>query len=73
MVSFHEQGGDREQNILCDADTLAFFEEKALRRVKKWKEEGKPKEEIRKNINFIFLDLFLKKLSKLLRNGGMKH
>ncbi len=54
LVANHEIGGDDDQNVLCDADCLSFFEDKALRRVKKWKEQGKTKEEMRKNIDFYF-------------------
>lgn len=54
LVAHHEEGGDTDQNILCDADCLSFFEDKALRRVQKWKEKGVGKEEIRKNIDFYF-------------------
>lgn len=41
LVAHHEEGGDADQNILCDADCLAYFEEKALRNAKKAKQEGK--------------------------------
>ena len=54
LVANHEVGGDEEQNVLCDADCLAFFEEKALRRVKKWKAQEKTKEEIKNNMDFYF-------------------
>lgn len=54
LVAHHEEGGDDDQNVLCDADCLSFFEDKALRRVRKWKEQGKTREEMRKNMNFYF-------------------
>jgi len=54
LVAHHEGGGDADQNVLCDADCLSFFEDKAVRRVKKWKEQGKTKEEMHKNMNFYF-------------------
>ena len=54
LVAHHEEGGDAEQNILCDADCLAFFEDKALRRVQKWRELGKTKDEMRHNLDFYF-------------------
>lgn len=44
LVAHHEEGGDEDQNILCDADCLAYFEDKALRFAKKAKEKGKEKE-----------------------------
>jgi hypothetical protein len=54
LVEKHETGGDAEQNILCDADCLSFFEDKAVARVRKWKAEGKDKNEIKKNMDFYF-------------------
>ena len=54
LVSHHQTGGDEDQNILCDADNLSFFEEKALRRVRKLKEEEKPKEEIKETFATYF-------------------
>lgn len=54
LVAHHEEGGDDDQNVLCDADCLSFFEDKAVRRVKKWKEEGKSSEEMKKNMDFYF-------------------
>lgn len=54
LVAHHEEGGDNDQNALCDADCLSFFEDKSLRRVKKWKEQGKTKEEMRKNMDYYF-------------------
>ncbi|NTU99016.1 DUF4202 domain-containing protein [Candidatus Falkowbacteria bacterium] len=40
LILKHEEGGDAEQNILCDADCLAFFEEKALRHAKEAARSG---------------------------------
>jgi len=54
LIAHHEEGGDEDQNILCDADCLAFFEEKVLRRVKKYKEQGMAKEEIKKSLDYYF-------------------
>lgn len=53
LVAHHEEGGDDEQNILCDADCLAYFEEKAMRWARRAKEEGTEKEMINK-IEFYF-------------------
>lgn len=41
LVSRHEEGGDREKNILCDADCLAYFEKKSLRQAKRHIQEGR--------------------------------
>jgi len=54
LVSHHEEGGDEDQNILCDADCLSFFEDKSLRRVRRWKEQGKTKEEMKTNMDYYF-------------------
>jgi hypothetical protein len=52
LVSHHEEGGDEDQNILCDADCLAYFEEKALRNAKKYKKEGRP-QEMKKKLDYV--------------------
>lgn len=54
LVACHEEGGDVDQNVLCDADCLAYFEEKAMRHVKKDKADGKPLDEIKKKLDFNF-------------------
>jgi len=43
LILKHEVGGTPEQNILCDADCLAWLEEKAPRNAKKYKKEGRAK------------------------------
>jgi len=48
LISRHEVGGDEEQTILCDADCLAYFEEKALRHAKESKLDGRENEMINK-------------------------
>lgn len=40
LVSHHETGGDEDQNVLCDADCLAFLEEKAVKLAERSKQEG---------------------------------
>lgn len=54
LVAHHEEGGNDDQNVLCDADCLSFFEEKILRRVKEYKKQGMSKEEMKKNIDYYF-------------------
>jgi hypothetical protein len=54
LIACHEEGGDEDQNILCDADCLAYFEEKALRQVKKHKAEDKPAEEMKTKLDYNF-------------------
>jgi hypothetical protein len=48
LVAHHEEGGDNDQNILCDADCIAYFKDKALRNAKKHKREGRSKEMVKK-------------------------
>lgn len=67
LVARHEEGGDEDQNILCDADCLAFFEEKALRRVRKWKEHGKSKKEIKEHLNYYFSRITSEKTRQIAR------
>ena len=65
LVANHETGGDEDQNILCDADVLSFFEDKALRRMKKWKEQGKTKEEMHKNMDYYFSRIITPKAKEI--------
>jgi len=53
LIAHHEEGGNEDQNILCDADCLAYFEEKALRNAKEYKQEGK-EEEMKKKLKYVF-------------------
>ena len=41
LVKKHEVGGDEDQDLLCDADCLAYMEEKAVRLAKNYKKLGK--------------------------------
>lgn len=53
LISRHEIGGDADQNVLCDADCLAFFEEKAMRNAKLLKQEGR-EAEMQQRLNYVF-------------------
>lgn len=53
LISHHEEGGDEDQNVLCDADGLAYFEEKALRNAKEAKQQG-GEVEMRKKLKYVF-------------------
>ncbi|MFA4873198.1 MAG: DUF4202 family protein [Patescibacteria group bacterium] len=44
FVANHETGGDEDQNVLCDADCLAFLEEKAVSLAKKSMRDGSTSE-----------------------------
>jgi hypothetical protein len=50
----HEYGGDDDQNILCDADRLTYFENVAVRHAKNYKNKGKTKKEMRDKLDFEF-------------------
>lgn len=54
LISSHEYGGDEDQNILCDADRLTYFENVALRHAKTYKDKGKTKEEMKDKLDFEF-------------------
>lgn len=54
LISSHEYGGDKDQNILSDADRLTYFENVAVRHSKTYKERGKSKEEMKNKLDFEF-------------------
>lgn len=53
LIRYHETGGDDDQNVLCDADCLAYFEEKASRWAKRSVEEGS-QVEMRRRLEYYF-------------------
>lgn len=53
LIRHHEEGGTEEQNILCDADCLAYFEEKAIRNAKKAKTQNKA-EQFKTRLGYVF-------------------
>jgi hypothetical protein len=53
LISAHETGGDDDQNILCDADVLAWLEDKAIRNIQKHKAKGKPKEAMKEKLDYL--------------------
>jgi len=63
-----EVGGDEDQNVLCDSDCLSFFEDKALRRVKRWKDQGKTKEEMHQNMDYYFSRIITPEARELARS-----
>jgi hypothetical protein len=65
LISYHEVGGDEDQNILCDADCLAWFEDKAVRNIKKHKIQNKPKEEMKEKLNYLMSIISTKKAKKI--------
>lgn len=47
LISHHQEGGDEEQNILCDADAITYFENSALRHARNYREKGRSKKEMK--------------------------
>ncbi len=64
LILHHEEGGNEDQNVLSDADCLAYFEEKAVRNARKAKQEDK-KEEYKKRLNYIFNRIFSSKAKEI--------
>jgi hypothetical protein len=63
LIAHHEEGGDGEQDILCDADCLTYFENSALRHAKNYKQNGKTKEEIKKKLDYMYFDRIIPSLT----------
>lgn len=64
FIEHHEEGGNEDQNILCDADVLAYFEEKALRNAKKYKKKGRANE-MKKKLAYVFSRLHSNEAKKI--------
>ena len=54
LISKHEVGGDAEQNLLMDADSLSWLEMSAPRHMGFIEEKGLEKKELKKKIDFMF-------------------
>lgn len=67
LVAHHEEGGDEDQNILSDADCLAYFEEKAMRHILEHKAKNKSLEELKKIIENNFQRIYSGKAKKIAR------
>jgi hypothetical protein len=65
LIAHHEEGGDEEQNILCDADCLTYFEHQALRHAKTFREQGKTKEEMQKKFEHVFARISSQKAKEI--------
>ena len=65
LVAHHEEGGNENQNILCDADCLVYFENIALRHAKEYKQRGKTKQEMEKKFEYIFNRIHLSKAKQI--------
>ncbi|MBI2483491.1 DUF4202 family protein [Candidatus Uhrbacteria bacterium] len=53
LILHHETGGTEDQNLLCDADCLAYFEEKAVDRARRAQQEGRS-EQYREKLDGVY-------------------
>ena len=53
LVIHHEEGGSEEQNVLCDADCLAYLEEKAVRLASDHKKRNMTKDQVKEKLNYV--------------------
>lgn len=73
LISRHEEGGNEEQNLLKDADSVSFLENNIPLFLEKAKIEGK--EKIRAKFEWMFKRITAEKAKKIVRlwyEGGMK-
>ena len=54
LIAHHEEGGDEEQNILCDADCLTYLENVAFRHARTYLEKGMTKEEMKQKLEYVY-------------------
>ncbi len=71
LIAHHEEGGSKDQNILCDADCLAYFEDKALRFAQKAKNQGKEKE-MRAKLDYVLNRITSPKAKKIVQKWYKK-
>lgn len=74
LIRHHEEGGTEEQNILCDADCLSYFEEKAIRNAKKAKAEDKV-QQFKNKLEYVFSRIHserAKEIANKLYQGALK-
>ena len=65
LVSYHEEGGNEDQNILKDADCISYVENQALRHVKVQQQKRKSKEEIKDKFDYTFNKITSKKAKQI--------
>ena len=59
LILHHERGGTTAQHVLCDADCIAWFEEKAMRKVRQYREQGRGEE-----VRGVLADVFQRIVSR---------
>jgi hypothetical protein len=65
LVSRHEEGGNKDQNLLKDADSISFLENNVDIFLKRVKDVGK--EKVRQKFNLMYNRITLKKAKKIAR------
>lgn len=67
LIRKHEIGGDAEQNLLMDADSLSWLEVSVPRHIKFIEEKGLTKKELKKKIDFMYERISSEKNKKIAR------
>lgn len=65
LVSSHEVGGDEEQNLIMDADSLSFFDRDMLEFLNRHIITGADKETVRDKINWMYNRITSEKAKRL--------
>ena len=65
FIAHHEEGGDEEQNILCDADSMVYMENNAVRHAEEYKQRGKTREEVKKKLDYVFTRITSQKAKQI--------
>jgi len=65
LISKHEVGGDFEQNLLKDADSLSYLEVNVPRHINFIKDKGFTKEGLRKKFDFMYKRISFEKTKEL--------
>ena len=67
LISHHQEGGNKEQNILCDADAITYFENNTLRHARTYREKGRTREEVKDIIDYNFNRISSDKAKEIVR------
>lgn len=65
LISKHEVGGSKDQNLLKDADSISYFETNAMRHTTWVKEKGFSKKEIERKFNWMYERITSKEAKRL--------
>ena len=75
LVGHHEDGGNDDQNILKDADSISYFENQASRHAIEWQKKGKSVEDIKNKFDYTFnkiTSLKARQIAKPMYNDAIK-